>query len=339
MKKILIILAAVAVIIGGAVYYRLSSLQEYENLQTQTGNSGGNLYNEGLFCEYNGIIYFANPSDDFKLYSMPALGGKATKLGDDSVRYINVDDNNIYYAKGSSISNDTSGGNYMFENMNFNNNVICRVSHSGKHKKYMQNAPALYVCLIGNELYYMHYDNSQGSSLYRIDINGDNDEQVTSEMIRSCTSYQGVLYYNGVTADHNIYAYDTISGGTSVVLEGNYWMPVYSDGYLFYLDLDRNYALCRYNLSTGEEITIVPSSVELYNVYGNTVYYQTFDTDDVGLYSVNYDGTGRSLIMSGTFCNISVTSSYVFFRRYGEETFYYFPSNSPGSVNVFVPEM
>ncbi len=338
MKKVVIVVLIIAICVAAAVFFGGGGGDEFENPQTQTGNTGGNLYNEGLFCEYNGTIYFANPSDSFKLYSMPALGGKATKLGDDSARYINVDDNCIYYAKGSSVYTEpVSGGDYLFDNMSFNDYVICRVSHNGKNKKYLQNDPALYVCLVGNSLYYMHYDNKDGSTVYSVSINGEDDEMYTKETIRTCSAEGGILYYNGITSDHNIYAKDMTTGGTSLIREGNYWMPMYSNGYLFYLDLERNYALCRYNLETGEELTIVSGSVELYNVYGDTVYYQTFGSS-ASLNSVKYDGSEQNKIMDGTYCNINVTSSYVFFREYDGETFYYFPSNSPGSVSVFVPE-
>ena len=34
------------------------------------GNTAGNLYNEGYFCEKDGIVYFANPADNYCLYSM-----------------------------------------------------------------------------------------------------------------------------------------------------------------------------------------------------------------------------------------------------------------------------
>ncbi|MCR5784106.1 MAG: DUF5050 domain-containing protein [Eubacterium sp.] len=339
MKKILVVVVILVALIAAALIFGKKDDVNYKNVETQTGNTGGNLYNEGLFCEYNGTIYFANPMDEFKLYSMPALGGKAVKLGDDSARYINVDDNCIYYAKGSSVYTEpSSGGDYVFENMHFNDYIICRVNHNGKQKKYLQKDPALYLCLMGNKIFYMHYDNSEGSSLYSVSINGENDEQVTSEMIRTCSAEDGVLYYNGIDTDHKIYAMDMTTGSKTVLKDGNYWMPIYADGYLFYLDLDRDYALCRYNLSTEEEIVLVSGDVELYNVYGSTVYYQTFG-EDAALYSINFDGTDNSKIKDGTYCNINVTSSYVFFRAYTDSTFYYFPSNSPGSVSVFIPEV
>ncbi len=63
------------------------------------GNTAGNLYNEGYFCEKDGIVYFANPADNYCLYSMNPDGTNIKKLEDQSVSYINVDDHYIYYCK------------------------------------------------------------------------------------------------------------------------------------------------------------------------------------------------------------------------------------------------
>ena len=47
----------------------------------------------------DGIVYFANPADNYCLYSMNPDGTNIKKLEDQSVSYINVDDHYIYYCK------------------------------------------------------------------------------------------------------------------------------------------------------------------------------------------------------------------------------------------------
>ena len=49
--------------------------------------------------EKDGIVYFANPADNYCLYSMNPDGTNIKKLEDQSVSYINVDDHYIYYCK------------------------------------------------------------------------------------------------------------------------------------------------------------------------------------------------------------------------------------------------
>ena len=63
------------------------------------GNTAGNLYNGGLFCEYEGRIYFSNPDDDYALYSMKTDLSDLKKLYNDYARYINVDENYVYYTR------------------------------------------------------------------------------------------------------------------------------------------------------------------------------------------------------------------------------------------------
>ena len=71
-KKISIIIAVIVVIalIAAAVIFHYLSNRTHFNEGYVNSNTAGNLYNGGLFCEYDGTVYFSNPSDGGKLYSM-----------------------------------------------------------------------------------------------------------------------------------------------------------------------------------------------------------------------------------------------------------------------------
>ena len=101
MKKIItaviIILAATGIGFGGFMYYRHH--QTTMNNESAVGNTSGNLINGGLFCEYDGKIYFANPNDNNKLYVMNSDCTSITKLSEDSVASLNVCGRYIYYVK------------------------------------------------------------------------------------------------------------------------------------------------------------------------------------------------------------------------------------------------
>ena len=93
MKKIWKWLLFVLVILlaAGCVFlYRYINRIRYNDGYVN-GNTAGNLYNEGYFCEKDGIVYFANPADNYCLYSMNPDGTNIKKLEDQSVSYINVD--------------------------------------------------------------------------------------------------------------------------------------------------------------------------------------------------------------------------------------------------------
>ena len=75
-KKISIIIAVIviiALIAAAAIFHYLSNRTHF-NEGYGNGNTAGNLYNGGLFCEYDGTVYFSNPSDGGKLYSMSPDG-------------------------------------------------------------------------------------------------------------------------------------------------------------------------------------------------------------------------------------------------------------------------
>ena len=82
MKKIVIgiiaVLLCVLIFFGSKLFQTESKMnQGYIN-----GNTAGNLYNGGSFCEYNGVIYFSNPNDNGKLYSMDSNGQNLKKISD-----------------------------------------------------------------------------------------------------------------------------------------------------------------------------------------------------------------------------------------------------------------
>lgn len=81
-KKIIGIVVLVLIIaaVAGIGIFVFISRKPKLNEGYVNGNTPGNLYNEGMFCEKDGIVFFSNPSDGYKLYSMNALGGDLKAL-------------------------------------------------------------------------------------------------------------------------------------------------------------------------------------------------------------------------------------------------------------------
>ncbi len=337
----LIILLCVAAGIFTAVFFGMRFFRNKLLLDNTSssqnvseGNSGGNLYNGGMFCEKNGIVYFANPNDNYSLYSMNAFGGDQKKLCADSVAYINVDDNYIYYTRragSNSNSDDFMGISAVYQY------ALCRVNLDGTDPLILDDDPCMNACLVGNYIYYLHYDSKDATTVYRIGIDGKNKERVSEGQSLTCSAHGDVLYYNGTTTDHNLYALNSTTGNLQMIYEGNAWQPTYSNGYLYFLNLNDNYSICRINLSTYEAITVVDKSVQNFNVYGNSIYYQTQE-GDIGLYMSDLNGENEALISYGNCCEICVTSSYLYFRKYEVEDIYYRTmTNSEVNVETFVP--
>ena len=68
-RNVLIFIIILSVIVSLAILGKINSRLTV-NPPEYAGNTGGNLYNRGLFTEDDTYIYFANPADNFHLYRM-----------------------------------------------------------------------------------------------------------------------------------------------------------------------------------------------------------------------------------------------------------------------------
>lgn len=334
MKKI-IIGVIVVLLIGGIAFLNIT----FGNKETKmnegyvNGNTAGNLYNGGFFCEHNGVIYFSNPSDGGKLYSMDSNGKNLKKLTDDVATYINVDDNYIYYIR------NNSGENLDFNFVAFHRNALVRVDHDGRHLLILDTEPCLYASLIGNYLYYIHYDQLEASTLYKVRIDGEEQQQVMSESVYTCNADGQFFYYNGMSADGSIHRYDTVSDSSVIVYAGNCFQPIVKDGVdVYYIDGNTDCSIVHTNMNFDNPTFITRDSVDAYNVHGSYIYYQRFDKNgDSALCMIKNDGTEFLEIRKGDYCDIHVTSYYVFFRDFHTGEMYYFLRTNPYAIEKFNP--
>lgn len=336
MKKYLkfVIPILLILIIGGFAIHHYYSNRTIWNDSYVNGNTAGNLYNNGLFCEHNGILYFSNPSDHHYLYSMPAGGGEATKLCEDIVSYINADDNYVYYVR-----NNAGGDDSKFSFLHINANSLCRYDLRNKKVTVLDNEPSIYASLIGNYLYYIHYDTETASTLYRVKIDGSEKEQVDKNPYFTSSANGQYFYYNGIQNDHNIYQFDTGNDTSNLIYEGNCWMPSVDNESIYFMDCEQDYALCKLDLSSSTPTVLVSDRIESYNVYGDVIYFEKNDTEgNAALCRINTDGSGYQEICSGSYTNINVTSRYVYFSEYGnEDVIYQTPTKGDGTVSLFEP--
>lgn len=324
--------AAIVLVIAGYFIFYFFSTRTHWNDTFVNGNTAGNLYNNGIFCEYNGTVYFSNPADHHYLYSMNTDGSGVKKLYEDIASFINADDHYVYYVR-NNINKDTK-----FAFLLFNTNSLCRYDLKSKKVKVLDTAPSIYASLIGNYLYYIHYDTETASTLYRIKIDGSDMEQVDKNPYFTCSANGQYLYYNGIAKDHNIYQMDTDSGISQTICQGNYWMPSADNENIYFLDCLNNYSLVKLSRSQSEPVPVVNDRIECYNVYGNTIYFQKNNLNgDAAFCSVSTDGSNYRVILEGNYTNINVTSQYVYFSEAGDEDTVYQMPLGGGSISVFQP--
>lgn len=318
MKKVITIIITILCVvgIGAGIFYVNSINKDYYNDGYVNGNSASNLYNNGIFCEYDNTIYFANPNDDNHLYQMNIDGTGVKKLSDDSAAFINADANYIYYTR----TGDNAESDFSF--LHINTHSLCKVRRDGKGEvKVLDTDPCMYASLVGNYLYYIHYNNTEASTLYRIKNDGTERTQVFPQPYYTCSTNQNFIYYNGLENDHNIYRYDTQTGSQSLFYEGNCWMPIVEGNAIYFMDCNNSYSLVKVDLSTREAITLTNDWVDCFNVHNGIVYFQR-NSDVPALCSVRTDGSDYTVLKEGVYTNINIAGDLVFFKDFSSEKFY-----------------
>ena len=336
MKKVITILLIILVLaagVGFGVYHHKSNETKF-NDDYRNGNTAGNLYNAGIFCTAaDGTIYFANPSDSSKLYSMNSDGSDLTKISDDVATFINADDNYIYYVRNNPVFTEP------FSFLTINTDSLCRLDRS-KHKKsiLLDSAASLYASLVGNKVYYLHYDDKDFTTFYEVGIDGADSHQVDKTPYRPCSVVGQYIYFNGVSNDHNIWRFDTVTDTSELVLKGNYYMPAVIGDTIFFLDNENNYTLASTDLSGSSAITTLSDDrIDCYNITGNYIYFQRNSTSTPALCRMKTDGSDYTVIAEGNYTNINATETDVYFRDFASGVMYKTPIADPSDVEIFNP--
>lgn len=299
------------------------------------GNTAGNLYNGGLFCEYNGVIYFANHKDDNSLYRMNAADCSGIeKLHTDRVCYLNADDNYLYYSRMNHQKEEGSASIFTL----FNTGLYRVNRKNGNNLHSIYRNPCGLALLFGNELFYQHYEENEGLSLHRVGTDGENNTELSSEALLPACVADGVFYYSGVNKDHDLHTLHPATGETSTLLERSTYMPIVRDEGIYFMTLG-DYAINRYNPTTGESEKLITEPCVTYNISndGRFLYYQVDRSDNNRICVLDLNTLTSTTILEGNYSQIHVTSNYVFFTDFAETTVYAYATDDSGTLSMFNP--
>ena len=210
----IIVGCAVFVLVAGVIIYSVLKSRAIAVPDGVIGNTAGNLNNKGLFCESEGVVYFANPYDNGSLYSMTPDMKDLKKICDLSVEYINVGGDYVFFYGEPSGSTTGIGsvvskpGMYM-------------VHKNGDVLKALTKDISQSMVLYGGKIYYQHYTKAAGSTFAVIDIKKHESTELLDYMINPASLYGSRIYYNGMYQDHFLYAYDVASDTNELIWEGN----------------------------------------------------------------------------------------------------------------------
>ncbi len=326
----LFVLSAIIVALGVARYI-LTRVPD--NPAGTVGNTPGNLYNLGMVCEYDGKVYFHNYNDKGTLYRMNPNETEVKKVIDESVAYINAAGNYLYYYQNH---DNNEGADLSFLSRNLG---IYRSTLAGKGTVCLQKAPVTSVVLIDNDVFYQYFDDIYALTLYKKHIDNSKEIQLTNEPVYPVCAANSTIYYAGQKNDHNLYAYDIKTDTSRKLFDCNISNPVVSGGYVYYMNNEENFTLCRRSLNGGDEEVLTDDRVDCFNVVNNTwIYYQKNSRTEPALKRMSLDGGNNEIIMYGNFTEINSSSMYVYFRPFDNDTTVYHQLvNAPANPQLFSP--
>ncbi len=325
-KKVIAIICAVFAVLICAGLFVLSNFAKRipENPPGTIGNTSGNLYNGGLFCESDGYVYFSNPYDSNALYCMRPDESEMKKLLTTQVASINADSNYLYYYQGG------SGGSAGLGFLISTTGIYRAKKTNPKDVACLDRVLGKYVILADNTVYYTSSDDE--ISLKSIGIDGENKETLLPLDILPVSVQDGTFYYINNEDNLHLMAYNLSSKASRQVLADDIYMPIIEENIVYGIDIHDNYSLVRLDITTGEKTLLDSDRTDLINLTDSYIYYQTSGKTPQ-LKRIRRDGSDMEVVRDGAHSNINATSGYVYFTGFGSTTPVY-KTSAAGPVNV-----
>ena len=304
-------------IVAGLVTYSILTNKVYKSAAGTIGNTAGNLYNGGLFCENGGRIYFSNPNDDYTLYSMNLEFGDYKKLYNDYARYINVDENYVFYTRKNNMKENPTQSVFIFYSTG-----VFRIRKNGTNLQMISSDPSGSLLLYDNQLYYQVYKDN-ALTLHRIDIDKENDKKLFSDDTPVVSDFDGRLYYSGALSDQNIH-YLNPNGNQTVAIETKAYLPIAMEEGIFYISTQNGYNIYLADYEDKERKLIVNRPCSWYNITsdGRYVFYNCDEKDDSAIYMLDRENGEETKILEGNFKWLNIAGGYCFFFDFFNEKAY-----------------
>ena len=329
-KTILIILVIVAALAGLGVLTYFTSRMSMNPAGT-VGNTAGNLNNSGLFCEYDGTVYFSMHQNGGGVFSMNPDESNVRRLTNHKAGNILAGGSHLYYFQ-TGLATPNESGLWQLQGVTSFN----RCKLNGKDSTVMTTDTVVKGQLVDNYLYLLTSSNS-AISFYKVKIDNTDKVKLADYAINPACAENGMIYYSGTETNHYIYTLNTTNDATNEYWRGNAWYPIKQGDYIYYMDVANNYRLCRYSISQNVIEVLTQDRVDCYNVGNGYIYYQKNSATDPQLICMQLNGTNPFTVAYGDYTNINMTSRYVYFQSFDDDETIYHAALGSSSYSAFNP--
>ncbi len=285
------------------------------------GNTAGNINNGGMFCEHDGYVYFSNVNDNGCLYRMKPDETEMEKLLDVKPGNILAGGDYLYYFQ-YGVTGEMGLGNIR------SGHDFHRADLDGDNIVALETDVVITAQLVNNHIY-MLVAGDENPIFRKIKIDKSDKKDLAQYAVNPACAENGIIYYNGTQNNHYLYSLNTAGDTVTELWAGNIWYPTIDDDYIYYIDVENDYRLCRYVMSSDIVEIMTEERVECFNVGSGYVYYQVASETKPALKIMSADGSTQATIAEGNYTNINMTSRYVYFQKFDEEdTMYHSPIGS-----------
>lgn len=278
--------------------------------------SMGNTLSEGRLVVDDDRIFYSEPRDGGRLYSMDLEGNDKKKLTESEALFINVLEDRIIYSDasnnyyGCTLGKDGSDLKVFLPMMSmdyiiFDERVyfvnwaaeckIYSVDMEGKDLKQVSDIAAEDLYQYGAWIYFTAKE--QESCIYRIKINGEGLDQVNNDQSMFPNVHHGILYFVNWADEGKLYSVDPDNANATYkrIYDKHVSHLNYHDGALYFTDMTVGGKPYRMDLESGDVIKLGEDRAGYFAIHDEWVYYRNND-DANRIYRVKTTGGGRSRI-------------------------------------------
>ncbi|WHH57181.1 DUF5050 domain-containing protein [Petroclostridium sp. X23] len=289
-------------------------VQELEvTANTQTGNTPGNIMNNGLVAKQGDWIYYC--SDGEGLYKERIDGTNRVKLSDDWAEFINVAGDWIYYTaysgrRGNSAfymmktdgSNRTEINNKAPRYFSIVNSTYYGIEGDTLRKGELGNTELpidlgdgniQYINIIEEWIYYTNTDDENKS--YKMKTDGSKRIRLIDDSAKYLNVNDGWIYYINESDSNKLYKAQT-DGSNKIKLSNDIVESInVSDNWIYYVNASDNYTLYKADINGSNRAKLNNDYSESINVVDNWIYYIN-GSDNYKLYKIKSDGSDNQAI-------------------------------------------